>query len=172
MYIVLLGAPGSGKGTQATRIAGKLNMLHFSSGDLFREVLKQNTALALKVKTYVEKGELVPDELTVRLVLDRMSTVGPDSGVALDGFPRNLAQAEALDKSLAGEGKAIDGVVYIRVADEELLRRLSGRLICRGCQQPYHESTNPPRVAGKCDKCQGELYQRPDDVSETIKTRL
>jgi len=120
----------------------------------------------------MEKGMLVPDEITIRMVLERLSTPDCESGTILDGFPRNLNQAEALDKALAQQAKAIDKVVYIKVCDEELLRRLSGRWICPSCQAPYHTTDSPPRVWGRCDRCGGELQKRPDDTAEAIKKRL
>lgn len=172
MYIILLGAPGAGKGTQADTLVRELKLVHVASGDLFRQALGQGTELGLKAKSYMEKGMLVPDEVTIQMVLERLSTPDCESGVILDGFPRNLNQAEALDKALAERGKAIDRVVYIKVSEDELVRRLSGRWICRDCQMPYHATDSPPRVWGKCDKCGGELYQRADDIPETVKERL
>ncbi|MDD4984653.1 MAG: adenylate kinase [Dehalococcoidales bacterium] len=172
MYIILLGAPGAGKGTQAAYLAQNLNLVHIASGDLFRQALEQNTVLGKQARSYMEKGVLVPDEITTRMVLERLATLNSDSGVVLDGFPRNLPQAEALDKALASSSRAIDRVVYIKVSPEVLLRRLSGRWICRNCQVPYHEVSSPPRVKGRCDRCSGELYQRSDDTPETVKKRL
>ncbi len=172
MYIIFLGAPGVGKGTQAAITARELSLVHIASGDLFRQALEQGSELGLQVKSYLEEGKLVPDEITIRMVLERLSAQDCKSGAVLDGFPRNLDQAEALDKALAQQGKTIDKVVYIKVSEEELLRRLGGRRICRDCQAPYHIISSPPRVWGKCDKCGGELYQRPDDTPEAIKKRL
>ncbi len=172
MYIIFLGAPGAGKGTQAARVAEELKVVHIASGDLFRQALEQGTQLAIQAKDYMEKGRLVPDEITIQMVLERISAPDCTSGVIFDGFPRNLKQAEALDKALAQQGKAIDKVVYIKVSEKELLERLSGRWICRQCQAPYHALNSPPRVLGKCDQCGGELYQRPDDTVETVKKRL
>jgi len=172
VYIVLLGAPGTGKGTQAARVAQELKLVHIASGDLFRQALEQGTELGIQAKSYMEKGVLVPDEITIRMVLERISAPGCEFGVIFDGFPRNLKQAEALDKALAQQGKAIDRVVYIKVSEKELLERLSGRWICRQCQAPYHTVNSPPKVWGKCDQCGGELYQRPDDRVETVKKRL
>ena len=172
MYVAFLGAPGAGKGTQAANVAKELKLAHIASGDLFRQALAQGTELGLQAKSYMEKGMLVPDEITIRMVLERLSAPDCKGGVILDGFPRNLEQAEALDKALAGKAKGIDKVVYIKVSQEELLKRLSGRWICRNCQTPYHEVNSPPKVKGKCDKCGGELYQRPDDTAETVKKRL
>jgi adenylate kinase len=172
MYIIFLGAPGAGKGTQAARLAEALGLVHVATGDLFRQALERGTELGLAAKSYMEKGTLVPDQITISLVLERLSKPDSSRGAILDGFPRNLEQAGALDKALAQEGRAIDKVVYIKVTEEELLRRLSGRWICRKCQTPYHIPDSPPKVPGKCDKCGGELYQRPDDNEESIRKRL
>jgi adenylate kinase len=171
-YIVFLGAPGAGKGTQAAIVAQELKLAHIATGDLFRQAQEQGTDLALNAKSYMEKGTLVPDEITIQMVLERISAPDCEGGAIFDGFPRNLKQAEALDEALTGQGKAVDNVVYIKVSEEELLKRLSGRWICRKCQTPYHAETSPPKVWGKCDKCGGELYQRPDDTVETVKKRL
>ena len=172
MYIVFLGAPGAGKGTQAAIVAQELKLAHIASGDLFRQAQEQGTELGMQAKSYMEKGMLVPDEITIRMVLERMSAPDCEAGVILDGFPRNLEQAKALDIALLEQGKAIDKVIYIKVAEEALLQRLSGRWICRNCQTPYHATITPPKVWGKCDRCGGELYQRPDDSVETVKERL
>ena len=172
MYIVFLGAPGVGKGTQAAIAARELNLAHIASGDLFRQALEQETELGKQVKSYMEKGMLVPDEITIRMVLERLSAPDYESGAILDGFPRNLNQADALDKALAQQAKAIDKVVYIKVGDEELLRRLSGRRVCPNCQAPYHITNSPPQVEGRCDRCGSELQKRPDDTAEAIKKRL
>ena len=167
-----MGAPGAGKGTQASVIAQKMNLVHIASGDLFRQAMEQGTELGMQAKSYMEKGILVPDEITTQMVLERMSAPDSEAGVILDGFPRNLEQAEALGKALAQQNKAIDKVVYIKVPEEELIKRLSGRWICRQCQSVYNITNSPPEVEGKCDKCGGELYQRPDDNAETVKKRL
>ena len=172
MYIILLGPPGAGKGTQAVHVAQSLKLAHVASGDLFRQALEQGTDLALKARSYMEAGKLVPDELTVSMVLERLKAPDCETGVVLDGFPRNLKQSEALDKALSGQNRSIDWVLYIKVSEEEVLRRLGGRWICRSCQLPYHATESPPRVQGRCDRCGGELYQRPDDNVETIKKRL
>ncbi len=172
MYIVFLGAPGAGKGTQAAEVAKALKLAHIATGDMFREAQKKGTKLALEAKTYMEKGLLVPDEITIKMVQERISAPDCKNGVIFDGFPRNLAQAQALDKAMAEQSKAIDKVIYIKVAEGELLKRLGGRWICRQCQSPYHEVASPPKVKGKCDKCGGDLYQRADDVPQTIKERL
>ena len=172
MYIILLGAPGAGKGTQAAYVAQKLRLAHIATGDLFRQVLEQGTELAMQAKAHMEKGALVPDEITIQMVLERLSAPDTKVGAIFDGFPRNLKQAEALDRALVKQARAIDRVVYIKVSEEELLRRLSGRFICRNCQMPYHATDSPPQVWGKCDKCGGELYQRSDDTAQTVKKRL
>ena len=172
MYIILLGAPGAGKGTQADRLSSELNLPHIASGDLFREALSKETELGLLAKSYMERGELVPDEVTIKMILQRIEMPDCVSGCLFDGFPRTLAQAEALDKGLADKGKSIDKVLYIKVSNEELLKRLGGRWLCQNCQTPYHLITAPPKVPGKCDKCGGELYQREDDKEETVKERL
>jgi adenylate kinase len=172
VYVIFLGAPGAGKGTQAAEVARELKLAHIATGDMFRDAQKKGTALGLKAKEYMEKGMLVPDELTVAMLLERISAPDCKQGVIFDGFPRNLSQAEALDKAFAGQSKAIDKVIYIKVSEDELMTRLGGRWICRQCQTPYHEVNSPPKVAGKCDKCGGELYQRADDVPATIKERL
>jgi adenylate kinase len=172
LYIILLGAPGAGKGTQAVMMAEKLKLVQVASGDLFRRALAQETGLGKQAKVYMEKGQLVPDEITIQMVLERLAAPDCKNGAILDGFPRNIQQAEALDKALAQQSKAIDKVVYIKVSEGELLKRLGGRWICRQCQAPYHEVDNPPKVKGKCDRCGGELYQRPDDNAGTVKKRL
>jgi len=172
VYVIFLGAPGAGKGTQAAEVAKELKLAHIATGDMFRDAQKKGTALGLKAKEYMEKGQLVPDELTVAMLLERVAQPDCAKGVIFDGFPRTLGQAEALDKAFAKQGKQIDKVVYIKVPDEELMGRLGGRWICRSCQTPYHEIAAPPKVKGKCDKCGGELYQRADDQPATIKNRL
>ena len=172
MYVIFLGAPGAGKGTQAAEVAKELKLAHIATGDMFRDAQKKGTALGLKAKEYMEKGQLVPDEITVAMLLERIAVPDCAQGVIFDGFPRTLAQAESLDKAMITQSKAIDSVVYIKVAEEELLKRLTGRWICRQCQTPYHEVASPPKVQGKCDLCGGELYQRDDDKPATIKERL
>lgn len=153
-------------------VAQKLNLVHVSSGDLFRQALEQGTELGKQAKAYMEKGALVPDKITIQMVMERLSAPGCENGVILDGFPRNLPQAEALDSALAEQGKTVDKVVYIGVSEEELVSRLSSRWLCRQCQAVYNTVNSPPAVEGKCDKCGGELYQRPDDKPETVKKRL
>ena len=160
----MLGAPGAGKGTQAATLSEELGLVHVASGDLFREALQQGTPLGLEAKGYMDKGELVPDELTVKMVLERLENPDAQKGVILDGFPRTQAQARALDVALEGNGRGIDSVLYVKVSEEELVRRLSGRWICRSCQTPYHTVSSPPKAARVCDRCGGELYQRTDDT--------
>jgi adenylate kinase len=172
VYIIFLGAPGVGKGTQAAELAREQQLVHIATGDLFRQALEQGTGLGMKAKSYMEKGVLVPDQITIQMVLERLSAPDCERGAILDGFPRNLEQAEALDKALAQQGKAIDKVIYIKVSEQELLKRLSGRWICRQCQVPYHVTDSPPKVWGRCDRCGGELYQRPDDTEGSVKKRL
>ena len=172
MYIIFLGAPGAGKGTQAASVAQELSLAHIATGDLFRQALEKGTELGIKAKSYMEKGELVPNQVTIDMVSEQLSALGDKKGVILDGFPRSLEQAGALDKVLAQQGKNVDKVIYIKVSEGELMKRLGGRWICRQCQSPYHAISSPPKVRGKCDKCGGELYQRPDDSEESIKKRL
>jgi len=172
MYIIMLGAPGAGKGTQADILCREIGLQHVASGDLFRQALEKKTELGLLAKAYMERGELVPDEITINLVLERINAPDCISGCLFDGFPRTLEQAKALDKSLATQDRSIDKVIYTRVPDEELVKRLSGRWLCRVCQMPYHIVSSPPKLSGKCDKCGGELYQRPDDKEETVRERL
>jgi adenylate kinase len=171
-YIVLIGAPGAGKGTQAARLREHLNLPHVASGDLFRENLKNRTELGLKAKAYMDRGELVPDDVTIAMVMERLSRPDCANGALLDGFPRTIAQAEALDQALAATGRKIGVVPYIAVPDEALVERLSGRWLCRTCGESYHTLFNPPRRAGVCDKDGGELYQRDDDKPETVRNRL
>ncbi len=172
MYIVLLGSPGAGKGTQAAMLADKLKLVQVASGDLFRKALQEQTELGKKAKLYMDKGQLVPNEITIQMVLERLSAPDVKGGAILDGFPRNIEQAKALDKALKEKSKAIDKVVNIKVTEGEVLKRLSGRWVCRNCQAPYHEVDKPPKVEGVCDRCSGQLYQRDDDKPVTIKNRL
>lgn len=171
-YIVLLGAPGAGKGTQAIMLTEALGVPHVASGDLFRAALQKKTPLGLEAQKYIDQGLLVPDGVTIAMVRERLAQPDCQEGVILDGFPRTLEQAKALDAVLAEEDRAIDKVLYIKVPNEELVARLSGRWICRDCQAVYHTITNPPKQAGRCDACGGELYQRSDDTPETVRRRL
>ena len=172
LHVILLGAPGAGKGTQAVEISQRLGLAHVASGDLFRQEQDSGSELRKVAKSYMEKGLLVPDEVTVGMILGRIAAPDCAKGILLDGFPRTLEQAKALEQALAEENKGIDLVLYIKVSNEELLRRLSGRWICRNCQAPYNIVEVPPKVAGKCDQCSGELYQRADDTEETARKRL
>lgn len=167
----MIGAPGAGKGTQAAEIKGLIGP-HLASGDMFREAMAQGTPLGLEVKKFVESGLLVPDDLTVAMVLERLGRDDARNGALLDGFPRTVGQAEALDRELGKSGKRVDQVLYLAVPEDELVRRLAGRWLCRICQTPYHETFQPPKVAGVCDRDGGELFQRPDDTAETVKARL
>lgn len=172
MNIILFGAQGSGKGTQADRLAEALGIPHVASGDLFRDAMKAESELGLKAKEYIDQGRLVPDDLTVKMVLDRINEPDCAQGVLLDGFPRTTAQAQALDKGLEADGRQIDVAVYLNVPRDVLLSRLSGRYICRAHQHVYNINTNPPKVAGKCDKDGSELYQRSDDSGDAVQKRL
>lgn len=170
--IVLLGGPGSGKGTQAARLSTTLKLPHIATGDLFRENLRQATELGKLAKTYMDRGELVPDDVTEAMVEERLARDDVRTGFILDGFPRTLPQAHALAEMLARLHRRLAGVMHIKVGDDALVMRLSGRLICRQCQAPYHSFFRPPRIAGVCDACSGELYQRADDNPETVRARL
>ena len=172
MHIIMLGAPGAGKGTQADILSQEMSLPHIASGDLFRQALEERTEIGLLAKSYMEKGELVPDEVTIKMILERISQPDCISGCLLDGFPRTLHQAEVLDEVLKEQGKTIDKAIYIEAPNEELVKRLSGRRLCRVCQTPYHIISSPPKAPEKCDKCGGELYQRSDDREETVKDRL
>lgn len=172
MNVILIGAQGSGKGTQADLLAGELGLPHVSSGDLFRQAMAEKTELGLKVKTYMDRGELVPDDLTVAMILSRLLMPDCTGGVILDGFPRTVAQEQALDDELQKVGKQIDLVFYLEVPREELLARLSGRYICRANQHVYNVNTRPPKTPGVCDIDGSLLYQRPDDTGEAVQRRL
>lgn len=172
MNIVLMGLPGAGKGTQADKIVEKYNIPHISTGDMFRAAMKNGTELGLQAKSFIDKGALVPDEVTIGIVRERLSQPDCNQGFLLDGFPRTTAQAEALDSILANLGKKVEHVVNIEVEQEELIKRLTGRRICKVCGSSYHLVFNPPKVEGKCDKDGGELYQRADDNPETVTNRL
>jgi adenylate kinase len=172
LYIILFGPPGAGKGTQAAILAEKTGFVHITTGELFREAIRQETELGKQAKPYYDRGQLVPDQLTIAMLLERLSEGDCARGCLLDGFPRTPEQATALDEALAHEGKAIDKVLYIQVPDDELLSRLSGRWNCRQCGSVYHQRFQPPRQAGRCDQCGGELYQREDDTPETARRRL
>lgn len=170
--IILLGAPGSGKGTAAERLVKRLGVRHVSSGDLLRSAVKQGTPAGREADGYMKQGKLVPDELIGRIITDLLVAGGPTLKVLLDGFPRTVAQAEMLEKVVATQGGKIRGTVLLDVAEEILVDRLAGRLVCPACAKGYHVRTLPPKVEGKCDACQAELIQRKDDNSETVRNRL
>lgn len=167
-----MGLPGAGKGTQAEKIVQKYQIPHISTGDMFRQAIKDGTELGLKAKSYMDKGELVPDEVTVGIVRERLSKSDCQAGFLLDGFPRTVQQAESLDQILNDLNKKIDYCIHINVDKNILMERLTGRRICKSCGATYHLVFNPPQVANTCDKCGGELYQRPDDHAETVQNRL
>ena len=172
MKIVMLGAPGAGKGTQAKRIAESYEVPHISTGDIFRANIKNNTELGKKAKVYMDKGELVPDELVVDLIMDRFAEPDCANGYVLDGYPRTIPQAEALDNALKAKGESLDYAINVDVPDSEIISRMSGRRACLKCGATYHISFNPPSAEGVCDKCGEELVQREDDREETVKNRL
>jgi adenylate kinase len=170
--IILVGAQGSGKGTQADSLGATLGIPHVASGDLLRKAFDEQTELGIKAKVYFDRGELVPDDITVPMVLSRLSEPDCSRGVLLDGFPRTIAQAQALDKGLQDLGRQIDLVIYLNVPRQELLERLSGRYICRANQHVYNIHSRPPKVPGICDIDGSELYQRSDDTVEAVQRRL
>lgn len=170
--LILLGPPGAGKGTQAGRIVEDYSVPHISTGDMLRAAVKNATAMGLEAKRYMDAGDLVPDSVVIGIVKERLQEPDTSLGFLLDGFPRTIPQAEALDDSLAGIDRGVSKALAILVDDEELVRRLTGRRICRECQTPYHVMFNPPAVEGVCDKCGGELYQRDDDSEATVRNRL
>ena len=172
MNIVLMGPPGAGKGTQADVMARNLFVPHISTGDIFRANIKAGTELGQLANQYISKGDLVPDEVTLAMIKDRLAEDDCAKGFILDGLPRTIGQADALEAILAEQGKQLDKVVNIDVPEELLIARLCGRRVCRNCSQTYHLENNPPTEAGRCDECGGELYQRADDSEETIKNRL
>lgn len=171
-YIILLGAPGSGKGTNAGDLCEILGIPQIATGDLFRKNLREMTEIGKTAKGYIDRGELVPDHVTAEMLKARISEPDAQKGFVLDGFPRTVAQAEILDKMLAESGRAVNAVIYLNVPDDEIVARLSGRMICSGCQAPYHAIHNPPHEKGVCDKCGGTLVTRDDDKPETIRNRL
>jgi adenylate kinase len=170
--VVLLGAPGAGKGTQAQVLSGRLGLAHVATGDLFRAAVRDGTPLGLTAKGFMDRGELVPDTVTIEMLLERLAQPDAARGILLDGFPRNLAQARALDEALAERGSRVEVAPHIEVPEAELVARLGGRWICRAQGHPYHEQTRPPRVAGVCDVDGSELYQRTDDQTATVQARL
>lgn len=172
MYIVLLGPPGAGKGTQAQRLAAATGLVHISTGDMFREHVRNGTELGKVAKSYMDRGELVPDEVTIAMLLERLEQPDAAKGAMFDGYPRNVTQARALDEALAKRGAKIDRALLIEVSDEELVARLGGRWMCRRCGAVYHERNDPPKTPGICDRCGGELYQRDDDKPDVVRARL
>lgn len=172
IFLVLLGAPGAGKGTQAAILSARLGIPHVATGDLFRSAVREGSAIGLEARRYMERGQLVPDEITVRMLLDRLAERDAAKGVILDGFPRTRAQAQALDAALAEHGAKVDHALQIEVPMDELVRRLSGRWICEANGHVYNEASHPPRVAGRCDLDSSGLIQRDDDQAETIRARL
>jgi adenylate kinase len=172
MNLVLMGLPGAGKGTQAEQIVDKYEIPHISTGDMFRSAIKEGTVLGLQAKSFMDKGELVPDEVTIGIVRERLSKADCEKGFLLDGFPRTVPQAEALETILSDLNREIDFVINIDVKKELLMERLTGRRICKSCGSTYHLVFNPPATEGVCDRCNGELYQRADDNEETVQNRL
>jgi adenylate kinase len=170
--IILLGAPGAGKGTAAEGIKERAGYTHVSTGDMLREAVKKGTAVGREAEAYMKRGELVPDGIIIRIVEARLDQGAPDAAYMFDGFPRTLPQAELLDQSLGRRGSAISFVFYLDAPRDSLISRLAGRRICRGCGANYHVVNIPPKKAGVCDACGGELYQRPDDQEATVVNRL
>lgn len=173
LNLMLMGLPGAGKGTQAEKIVDQYHIPHISTGDIFRAAMKNNTPMGIEAKSYIDKGELVPDEVTNGIVKERLAKDDVNDGYMLDGFPRNMAQAEALETFGAELGKPLNCVINIHVDPESLMERLTGRYICRNCGATYHKIFNPTKVEGTCDRCgEHEFYQREDDKPETVKRRL
>lgn len=172
LNLVLLGPPGAGKGTQAARIVADYGIPHISTGDILRAAVKEQTPLGLEAKKYMDAGELVPDSVVIGIVKDRLNQPDTAQGFLMDGFPRTIPQAEALDQALAELDRAVTKVLVILVEEEVLVRRLTGRRVCRSCGALFHIYLNPPKVEGVCDLCGGELYQRDDDNEVTVRNRL
>ena len=172
MRIAFLGPPGAGKGTQARDLAQEWRVPHLATGDMLREAVAAGTPLGREAKGYMDQGALVPDDVIIRMMGERLGKADAGRGFILDGFPRTIAQAEALAKLLKDLGQTLDTVVYFDVSEPELLRRLTGRRVCRACGHSYHMTSNPPKRAGVCDECGGELYQRDDDAETTVRKRL
>ena len=170
--VVLLGAPGAGKGTQAQILSKRLGLAHVATGDLFRAAVRDETSLGVMAKAYMDRGELVPDAVTIEMLLERLAKPDAEAGILLDGFPRNTAQAEVLGKALAEKGGRVDIAPYIEVPEADLVGRLGGRWVCRAQGHPYHEQTKPPVTPGVCDVDGSELYQRDDDKPATVAARL
>lgn len=172
MDIILLGPPGAGKGTQAKFIVEKWNIPQVSTGDILRAAVREGTVLGIEAKSFMDKGELVPDRVVIGIIAERLKEDDAAKGFILDGFPRTIPQAEALGEILAGMDRAIDHVISIEVPDQDLVSRLTGRRMCKGCGESFHMVFNPAKNEGACDSCGGELYQRDDDKEETIRQRL
>jgi adenylate kinase len=172
MNIILFGPPGVGKGTQSDKLVHELGITHFAMGDILRAAVKEGTVLGLKAREYMDAGKLVPDDVVIGMIEARIMDPSVAGGFLLDGFPRNVSQAEALASMLEKHGKSIDRVIFMDAPEEMLLQRLCGRLICRGCGFGFHRHYSPPREEGRCDRCGGELYQRDDDKEEVISRRL
>jgi adenylate kinase len=170
--VVMLGPPGAGKGTQAERIAQQRGLPHVSTGDIFRDAVKKGTALGQEAKAYMSRGDLVPDRIVIGIVEERLKAKDAQDGFVLDGFPRTVQQAEALERALQTRGTGISRVLNLSVPAEEVVKRISGRRVCRQCGAMYHVTFGPPKKDGRCDRCQGELYQRDDDREETVTARL
>ena len=172
MRLILLGPPGAGKGTQSIVLSKKYNIPHISTGDILRESVKKSLPLGVKAKSYMDKGELVPDEIVTGIVVERLKDADTKRGYILDGFPRTVKQAEDLDAALKSSGSSIDMAVYFDTSEAVAIERLSGRRVCKGCGFNYHVKNIPPKKDGVCDKCGGELFQRPDDKEDTVRNRL
>jgi adenylate kinase len=172
MRIILLGPPGAGKGTQAAKIVNQFHIPHISTGEIFRRIIREGTPLGLAAMEYIDQGLLVPDDLTLEIVNDRLAQGDCAEGFMLDGFPRTVTQATALDEELVTKGISLDKVINIEVRNELLVERITGRRICKNCGENYHISFNPPKIEDKCDVCGGELLHRADDQEETVKKRL
>ena len=172
MNIIMLGAPGAGKGTIASQMKERYNLPHISTGDIFRENIKNNTELGMMAKTYIDKGALVPDDVTTDITVDRISKDDCKDGFILDGFPRNFAQAKGLDEAMEKLGRKIDLVILVDATDKQITERLSGRRVCESCGEVYHIVNMPPKVEGICDKCNGKLIHRKDDTEEVVLDRL
>ena len=172
MRVAFLGPPGAGKGTQARELAREWNVPHVATGDMLRDAAAAGTPLGREAKGYMDRGALVPDDVIVRMIAERLAQPDARAGFLLDGFPRTIAQAEALERLLKDVGQPLDRVVYFDVSEPELLRRLTGRRVCRNCQTAYHLVSAPPKTPGVCDRCGGELYQRDDDSEATVRNRL
>ena len=172
MYLILLGPPGTGKGTQAKRIAERLGLLHIATGDMFREEVQQDSELGKLAKSYMDRGELVPDEVTIAMLEERIDQPDAREGAIFDGYPRTIEQARALDQALRRRDKAVDIALHVTASDDVIVRRLSGRWLCDGCGEIYHEQHRPPKQEGRCDGCGGQLKQREDDKPEVVRERL